>query len=191
MAYKALPSQEVLRQLLDYDPDTGVLIWRERTKEDFNPSATRSAAHICALWNKRYAGSPALNCSSGGGERGGYREGNLVGKPAKAHRVIWKWMSGQDPEQVDHINGHRRDNRWINLRDVPWEENARNHKRRADNTTGITGIYRYAHERKHMKWLVKIGGKHVGIFDCWAQAIKARRAAEQEHNFHPNHGRTA
>lgn len=191
MANKTLPEQPVLLQLLRYEPETGKLFWRERGIEWFDDSATRPAAHICSLWNVRYSGSPAIGCTSGGGARGGYCEGTILGHRFKAHRVIWKLMTGQEPEQVDHINGIRADNRWANLRDVVWDENAKNHKRRADNTTGITGIYRYTHERKHMKWLVKIGGRHVGFFDCWAQAIKARRAAEQEHNFHPNHGRNA
>lgn len=191
MANKPLPSQEVLRQLLDYDPETGALTWRERSEGDFEASATRSAAHICALWNVRYAGTAALNCVSGGGERGGYCEGNLGGQGAKAHRVIWKWMTGEDPEQIDHTNGVRQDNRWSNLRNVAWTENAKNHKRRSDNTTGAVGIYWYPHERKQGKWLVKIGSKHVGYFACIGQAIRARKQAERQHGFHENHGRAA
>lgn len=191
MAAKALPSQEALRQLMDYNSEAGALTWRTRSESDFEPSATRSAAHICALWNVRYAGAEALNCASGGGERGGYNEGSLLGQRVKAHRVIWKWMTGQEPEQIDHINGMRRDNRWANLRNVAWAENARNHKRRSDNTTGIVGVYWYPHERKQGKWLVRVGSKHIGYFHCLGQAIRARKAAEKQHGFHKNHGRAA
>lgn len=191
MAASALPSQEVLRQLIDYNPPTGALTWRARSECYFEASATRSAAHICALWNVRYAGAEALNCASGGGERGGYNEGTVLGQRVKAHRVIWKWMTGEDPEQIDHINGARRDNRWANLRNVVWAENAKNHKRRTDNKTGIVGICWYPHERKQGKWLAKIGNKHVGYFNCLGQAIRARKEAERRHGFHANHGRAA
>lgn len=190
MAAKALPSQDVLRQLLDYNPASGVLTWRHRDVEWFEPSATRSAAHICALWNVRYAGKTALSCTSVGGERGGYKEGNLLGQSAKAHRVIWKWMTGQDPAQIDHINGARQDNRWVNLRNVAWAENAKNHKRRKDNTTGVVGIYWYDYGRKSGKWLAKVGGRYVGYFDTFDAAVAARKQAEREFGFHENHGRS-
>lgn len=187
MAAKALPEQSVLLQLLRYEPETGKLFWRERGVEWFEDSVSRSAAHIMALWNARYAHKEAFTSET----QDGYRSGHLLGEGARAHRVIWKMQTGDDPDQVDHVDGVRHNNRWPNLRDVPWGDNAKNHKKRHDNTSGIVGIYRYSHERKNMKWLVRAGPKHIGYFDCIGQAIKARRAAELEHNFHPNHGRTA
>ena len=36
MAPKALPSPEVLRQLLCYEPDTGKLFWKERSRDMFD-----------------------------------------------------------------------------------------------------------------------------------------------------------
>jgi len=191
MACKALPSQEVLRQLLDYDPSTGALTWRERGADWFASIPSRDAEHICAIWNSKYAGSPALANGSSGGARGGYLTGSLFGAPAKAHRVIWKWMTGEDPDQVDHINGVRSDNRWDNLRNVSHAENAKNYKRRKDNTTGIVGVYWRTHHRAHGKWLAKVRGRHIGIYSCLGQAIRARRAAEREYGFHENHGRAA
>jgi hypothetical protein len=187
MANKALPEQSVLLQLLRYEPETGKLFWRERGVEWFEGSAARSASHIGNLWNVRYAGREAFTAVNGNG----YFSGHILGSSAVAHRIIWKLVHGYDPDQIDHINGSRIDNRVPNLREVSAAENTQNQKRRDDNTTGMTGIYRYAHERKHMMWLVRIGSKHIGYFDCIGQAIAARRAAEIKHGFHPNHGRAA
>lgn len=47
MAKKPLPTQETLRQLLDYDPQTGALTWKPRTGK------------WSSRWNKRYAGKIA------------------------------------------------------------------------------------------------------------------------------------
>lgn len=187
MAAKALPPQDVLRQLLDYDPETGGLTWKPRGPEWFNATPARSAEHTAKVWNQRYAGKPALNHV----DANGYRTGNLLGIATKAHRAIWKMETGQDPDQIDHLSGNRQDNRWINLRDVTAAENTRNHKRRSDNRTGITGIYWYYHNRRQGKWLVKVGNRHVGLFDCIGQAIRARREAERRHGFAVNHGRAA
>jgi len=50
---KQLPSVETLRQLLDYDPETGILTWKPRPVEMFRTHHKR----ICAT---RYAGKEAL-----------------------------------------------------------------------------------------------------------------------------------
>ena len=44
------------------------------------------------------------------------------------HRAVWKWVTGKDPElTIDHINKVKHDNRFWNLRDVPYETQLRNH----------------------------------------------------------------
>ena len=43
------------------------------------------------------------------------------------HRVIWKWVTGRDPEHtIDHINRNVRDNRFTNLRDATHLEQTHN-----------------------------------------------------------------
>jgi hypothetical protein len=49
-------------------------------------------------------------------------------------------MEGRIPENVDHINGVKSDNRWANLRPASRAENGYNTRIRADNTSGIKGI---------------------------------------------------
>lgn len=186
MAAKALPSQEVLRQLLDYNPATGVLTWREREVGMFPAKTPARSAALCRLWNARYSGQEALTCLSDG-----YRTGAISGTNYKAHRVIWKMESGRDPDHIDHINGDRTDNRLANLRDVTLTDNARNRKVSTANKSGIMGVYRWAHNG-HVYWVATYPEKKSGVyFHCLGQAILARKEAERRLGFHENHGRAA
>lgn len=185
MAAKPLPSRHVLLQLLRYDRRSGSLRWKHRDVPWFEASPTRSAEHIAALWNARYAGTLALWTISANG----YREGRLLGVSTKSHRVIWKMLHGTEPEQIDHIDGNRTNNAASNLSAATNATNTKNAKRRKDNTSGVVGVSWYPHQRKHGKWLVKISGKHVGMFDNFDEAVAARRAAEVAYDYHPNHGR--
>ena len=187
MAAKPLPPQDVLRQLLDYDPETGLLTWRPRGAELFKHSAGRTAEHSAACWNSRYVGKPALDHLNGKG----YLTGLILKDRFIAHRVAFKMATGQEPPQIDHINGIRTDNRLCNLRAASYAENARNHKVRADNTSGEPGVYWH---KPGAKWRVQIGGsprRHIGLYDTLEEAIAARRAAGAAFGYHQNHGRQA
>lgn len=186
MASKALPSQEVLRQLLEYNPDTGVLTWLDRDVRMFPAATPARSTALCRLWNARYAGKEAFTYVGGG-----YRVGTIEGGCHKAHRVIWKLVTSTDPEQVDHINGCRSDNRWVNMRNVSHAENTRNCKLSVANRSGRTGIYRWA-QRGYVYWVALLPENKSSIyFHCIGQAIKARNDAERRLGFHANHGRAA
>ena len=60
MATKPLPSQEVLRQLLRYEPETGKLFWRERTPDMFSADG-RDPEWKARNWNSKLAGREAFN----------------------------------------------------------------------------------------------------------------------------------
>ena len=122
----------------------------------------------------------------------GYLRLHISGSTYMTHKIAWLLHHGEWPEQdIDHINGIRDDNRISNLRDVSRQENMRNTKKSVKNTSGVTGV----------KWH-KGGGKwaaairilykdiHLGLFDCFLDAVAARMRAEKEHNFHENHGRS-
>ena len=177
-APKLLPSQADLKLLLDYVPETGKLYWRERP-ESFFEDGGHTAKHSCAKWNARWAGTEAftkLNL--------GYHEGHLLGRRAAAHRVIWKWMTGEDPINIDHIDGVRSNNVWSNLRNVTVGENHRNTARRKTNKTGRTGV---SWNKRSNCWVMTL---HLSFAD-FDEAVAAREAAERLFNFHPNHGREA
>jgi len=183
MATKPLPSQEVLRQLLDYDPETGALIWRERGPEWF--PETRHQELAAKRWNVKNAGKAAFDSDHGNG----YRSGALFKRKRYAHRVAWKWMTGEDALFVDHIDGDRRNNAWCNLRSVDKQGNARNSARPASNTSGYVGV---SFDAQSGRWAAYIGyapRKSLGRFKCITGAAIARKRAEQALGYHLNHGR--
>jgi len=99
----------------DYDPDTGVLIWRKTGKE--------------AGWVSEK----------------GYRRVSIMGKSFMATHIIWCMMTGSYPDEdmvIDHINRDRLDNRWDNLRQANRSINGLNSKNRG-NATEVRGAYKY------------------------------------------------
>jgi hypothetical protein len=186
MAKKPLPSPELLRKLLRYDPETGTLYWRERDISMFT-SGRNGASFECSRWNTRYAGRQAFTATN----TGGYHHGPIAGFRLPAHRIIWAMAHGQWPEgHVDHINGIRTDNRIANLRVVCPAGNARNKRRYSSNASGHTGVRWY---KPLEKWVAQIRGDgrivHLGYYSDMDDAIAARLAAERRYGFHPNHGR--
>ena len=120
----------------------------------------------------------------------GYSRLQVNGKGYYSHRVIWCLLTGEfPPEEIDHINHKRNDNRMSNLRIVTHQENQKNRKMRNDNTSGKTGL---SWHKRDEKWQVdiKVDGKttYIGSFNDKAEAIKARKAANIKYGFHANHG---
>jgi hypothetical protein len=132
-------------------------------------------------------GKAALNTNQGSG----YKEGNVFGKKVYAHRLAFFLYYGFVPEEVDHIDGNRSNNKKENLRGVDRITNCRNKKKTTRNTSGINGVH-YCKERK--RWVAQIGVDrrpvYLGRYTCLGQAIKARKLAEKGYGFHDNHGRT-
>lgn len=173
-------SPETLRELLSYDPATGSLVWNKRCARFFQSEREQK------IWNTRYAGKQALCVSRG---RGRVR---VLGIGFAAHRVVWAIHYGEWPTlQIDHINGEPLDNRIANLRQVTNEENSRNIKLPANNTSGRIGVSR----RKCGDWRAEICVDqqriNLGVFPTLEAASEARAKAERQHGFHPNHGRVA
>ena len=107
------------------------------------------------------------------------------------HRLIWKLVTGRDPEtEIDHINGVRTDNRWLNLREVSIQGNGRNMQRQKRNLSGTTGVlWDASRERWAAAIVVDYVTIHLGRFVELNDARNARKAAEKQYNFHKNHGR--
>lgn len=170
MTNKPLPDAKYLRYRMSYNPDTGMLIW--------NPKHIKTAHD--KMWNKRFAGTNALNNK----DRSGYLYGHIDGVRHKAHRIIWKMVYGEDPAEIDHINRVRSDNRIVNLRVVNRFKNMQNLGIRCDNQSGTPGVYFH---KQNGKWVARIGiNGHkysLGSYSDIGDAIRARHKAEVQYGF--------
>ena len=133
---------ERVRELLAYDPETGVFTWRVRRG--------RSApAGSIAGWRDR--GDYVLICV----EQCAYF----------AHRLAWLYVNGQWPVgDIDHMNGIPFDNRIENLRDVNRSLNMQNLRRaNRNNKLQLLGVTKSG---KGFAAQIVVGGRalYLGTF---------------------------
>ena len=70
----------------------------------------------------------------------GYLKVRLGDKVYYAHRLVYYMHHGWMPEQIDHINGNRSDNRIDNLRAATKSQNALNSRMPKNNTSGVKNV---------------------------------------------------
>lgn len=120
-----------LNECLDYNPDTGSLIWKHRPERHFK------IKRIYKAWNKRHEGKEA----GGINKENGYIYLAINSIKCKAHRLAFCIYHGYMPEnEIDHIDRVRHHNWIINLREVTRQCNSRNQGVRSDNKSGIKGV---------------------------------------------------
>lgn len=146
-----------LRELLDYNPTTGVFTWRV---------------------NRR---GPARIGAVAGRVNNGYCEVCVDMRRYLSHRLAWLYVHGNWPQgQIDHINGVRTDNRIENLRDVTVGENHQN-KRRPQGANPYLGV---TWHKGRQKWQAQIGVDGVkrvlGRFSTAEEARDAYLRAKRE-----------
>jgi hypothetical protein len=150
---------ERLRELLSYDPATGIFRW---------------------LASRRgHAGKAAAGSVAGTAAHHGYVAIGIDGRQYYAHRLAWLWMTGEWPaEAVDHIDGCTSNNAWANLRAAAHNENMRNRRKQKNNSTGFKGVIKVGDKFRAQ---IKDGRKHVhlGIF-ATAEEASAVYLAEIE-----------
>lgn len=149
-------TQNRLRELLQYAPETGEFMWRV--------SHPRAKAGAIAGATDHY----------------GYVVIRLDGHLYKAHRLAWLYVHGVwPPKNIDHINRVKNDNRMENLRLADQSINMHNVGVRVNSKSGVAGVTWRA-DRKKWNARIKVGYKNfnLGLFDDVAAAVAARRAAE-------------
>lgn len=159
-------TQKRLKDVLEYDADTGVFTWRFGRP-------------------KAKAGSIA-----GGKNWKGYWLICVDGKRYRAHRLAWLYVYGLMPKhQIDHINHDKFDNRIENLREVTNAENHKNVKLASNNKSGYSGV---SFCKLKQKWTARIKDgavyRNLGYFVDKMDAVSARDAAKIKLGYHPNHG---
>ena len=99
---------ERLRELVHYDPETGL----------FTQVAVRKGWKAGRIIGRRMS-------------RCGYIRIGIDMNRYLAHRLAWLYMTGEwPPDQIDHVNGDRADNRWSNLREATSAQNGQNSRPR-------------------------------------------------------------
>lgn len=168
------------RTLFDYDAESGRLFWKRRDTREFR---SPRAANV---WNGKLSGNVA------GSINDGYVKVGVDGETYAAHRIIWLIETGAWPGQLDHINGDKADNRFVNLRDVTHAENMKNKARPRSNSSGCAGV---SWEKAKGLWVARISVegrlKTLGRSKEKKTAIELRKAAEAHYGYAPLHGRAA
>jgi len=120
---------------------------------------------------------------------GGYMETTFDKKKYALHRLAWFYVYGVWPNQIDHINHIRDDNRIENLRDVTNKENSKNMSLAKNSKSKVTGVCWHALSGRWVSYIYVDGKKKsLGYYHNKKMAIKARMKANKKYGFHENHG---
>lgn len=146
--FSQTPTPERIRELLDYDPETGVLVWRK-------------PGHGI------HCGSPA------GMQKRGYVVLVIDRQTRFAHRLAWAHYYGEQAQaQVDHVDGNGFNNSIANLRLCDSAQNQQN-RVRFTSRTGLKGVTRLPNGRFQAQ--IKVNGRqtYLGTFGSAGEAGRA------------------
>jgi HNH endonuclease len=153
-------TQELLKKVLHYSPETGCFTW---------------------LVNAGRYGRIKPGTEAGSHNKAnGYHSICIDGKGFPSHRLAFLYLTGAWPtHEVDHINRIRHDNRWCNLREAILQQNLQNKTRYSSNTSGFPGV---TWHKRIGKWQARLGGgrkrEHLGYWDDISQAAAAYNRAK-------------
>lgn len=165
-------TQARLKELLHYDPETGIFTWLDSVK---HCRAGMKAGTNLKLKNRRTS----------------YTHIKVDDTYYLAHRLAFLYMTGKLPtEMVDHKDENGENNRWSNLRECTRIENSRNTKKPRHNTSGEKHV---GWHKRDKRWFVAIksGGKTIFYKLCksFDEAVSlARQKRTELHGDFANHG---
>lgn len=153
-------TQQRLRAVLFYNPDTGIWTWIAR------PSP----------WSRVKPGDVA-------GSKSGlpYVRIQLDGVSYTGHRLAWFWMTGEWPKSCDHKDTKGLNNKWSNIRICTSVQNGANRNLFSNNISGWKGVSWAASAGKWYSSIkVNRRSRNLGYFDCGPAAHFAYLIAADE-----------
>lgn len=148
-------TQKELHAMFAYIPETGKMI------------------HLHTVQGGKQAGQEA-----GSPHNAGYLQICIRRKKYLIHRLIWLYVHGNWPTQIDHINGKRSDNRLENLRECTYSQNHGNRGMATNNTTGKKGVFL---DKRDNVWFVYIAKEYKGRYKTKEEASDAYDRFAEEH----------
>jgi hypothetical protein len=157
-------TQERLKNLLDYNPYTGIFRWRVTRRNQ-----TAREGNI--------AGTETL----------GYWSTKIDGQRYRAHQLAWFYETGEWATKLDHRDNDKLNNRFKNLRLCTRRQNRCNAKTNSNNTSGQKGVYKRV-DRWGASIVVDGKNKWLGTFETFEGASNARtQAADEEYGEFARH----
>lgn len=154
-------TKDELSKYLEYDSEVGVFRWLVGNGARAKAGAIAGSAEVMGYWQI------ALNKVT-----------------YKAHRLAWLYVYGSLPKGViDHINGDKRDNRIVNLRDVSVSGNQYNRKAPKNNTSGHQGVS-FVNSMGRWRVTLAVGKKqiNIGYYSKIDDAVAAHKAAKNKYH---------
>jgi len=158
--YQTNKLREIAVNLIDYNPETGELRWRQARRRSAVGaiSTTKKSNHYLAV--------------------------HIQGRQYLAHRIAWLISYGRWPfGDIDHINGVRDDNRICNLREVTRSENSFNSGKKTLNTSGFKGVHLFKRTGTYQVQ-IKVRGKryNLGYYKTAEEAAKVYAEAAKKYH---------
>jgi hypothetical protein len=157
-------TQELLKELFNLDPETGILYWKARS----SPSSTVQIGSV--------AGSLS---------REGYWQITCNRKPYNRSRLVFLFCAGFLPEEVDHRNRIKTDDRPCNLRSATKSQNGGNSIGRKNKKSGLPkGVFlRSGNRRNPFYAQLQVDNKviNLGVFSTPEEAHAAYCTAAKKH----------
>ena len=156
------------------------------SKSILTHSYLKEHLHYSIITGKFYWIKPRQNIKvlsvAGNTYSNGYRYVELNGKAHRAHRLAWFWVTGEWPvNNIDHKNGVRDANYWLNIRNATSSQNQHNKGMQSNNKSGFKGV---SWDTTANKWRADIRlnckSKFLGFGLTPEEAHEKRLRAEKE-----------